>query len=250
MTLKRFAAVTMGIGICVMALYMSGTNSVHAEKKGRYYYERRGEVVWEVSTDQKVIALTFDDGPDPDNTPQILELLKQYHAKATFFVLGSRVEQYPELAKREVLEGHELANHTYGHPGMIGISAEHLREELDKAQRSVQSVTGTTLKIFRPPGGVYNDTVVNTARTAGYMVVMWSWNQDTRDWSNPGVKRIVNRVISNAHNGGIVLFHDSGGARSQTVAALEQILPELKKRGYVFVTVSELLQIQQTFRMR
>jgi peptidoglycan-N-acetylglucosamine deacetylase len=244
--LKRLVCVLSVISCCVLALYLSGTSSAQAEKKGRYYYERRGEVVWEVSTDQKVIALTFDDGPHPENTPRILDKLSKYHAKATFFVVGSRVEKFPEIAKREVLEGHELANHTYRHPGMTRISSEGLREELDMAHESVQAVTGSDLKIFRPPGGVYNDTVVNTARAAGYVVVMWSWNQDTRDWSNPGVNRIVDRVLSNVHNGGIVLFHDSGGARNQTIAALERILPELEQRGYRFVTVSELLKIRKS----
>ncbi|MFD2169318.1 polysaccharide deacetylase family protein [Tumebacillus lipolyticus] len=219
-------------------------NFVHAEDKGRFYYEKRGDVVWEVATEQKVIALTFDDGPDPVYTPQILDLLKQHRAKATFFVLGSRVEQYPDVAKREVLEGHELANHTYGHPGMRQISEQNLLGEIEKAHKIIKAVSGKKLNIFRPPGGVYNEKVVNTAKAAGYIVVMWSWNQDTRDWSNPGVRRIVDRVVKNAHNGGIVLFHDTGGNRSQTVAALEQILIKLEQEGYRFVTVSELLQMQ------
>ncbi|WP_227874393.1 polysaccharide deacetylase family protein [Tumebacillus algifaecis] len=241
---RRSVGIVLLISCCLIALLISDRNSALAQKRGRFYYERRGEVVWEVPTEQKVIALTFDDGPDPRYTPQILEILKKYHAKATFFVVGSRVEKFPEIAKREVKEGHELANHTYGHPTMTKISAESLREEIDKAEAVVTTVTGTKPSTFRPPGGVYNDTVVNTAKTAGYLVVMWSWNQDTRDWSNPGVDKIVDRVLSNVHNGGIVLFHDMGGDRSQTVSALEKIMPELVKKGYRFLTVSELLQIK------
>jgi peptidoglycan-N-acetylglucosamine deacetylase len=239
---RRSLVVVFWISCSVIALYVSGTHVVHAEKKVRWYFEERGEVVWEVTTDQKVIALTFDDGPDSVYTPQILDLLKRYDAKATFFVIGSKVEKNPDLTNREVYEGHELANHTYTHPRMNRISAQNLQEEIEKAQSIVHSVTGQNLNIFRPPGGVYNETVVNTAKRAGYLVVMWSWDQDTRDWSNPGVNKIVNRIISNDHHGGIVLFHDSGGDRSQTVAALAQILPELKTRGYRFLTVSELLQ--------
>ncbi|MGB8957209.1 MAG: polysaccharide deacetylase family protein [Tumebacillaceae bacterium] len=228
--MKRHNVAFLFISCCIAALFLPSSDKVSAEHHGRYYYEERGEVVWEVSTDQKVIALTFDDGPNPEYTPQVLDVLKQHQAKATFFVIGSRIEQYPELAQREVREGHELANHSYHHPGMTRISAEKLREEIEQAQNVIVSATGQTPKAFRPPGGVYNDKVVNTAKQAGYMVVMWTWNQDTRDWRRPGVRKIVDQVLSNAHNGSIVLFHDHGGDRSQTVNALTEILPELKKR--------------------
>lgn len=242
--LKRSAGVLLLLSCCVLSLFLTDPNAAYAKKKGRFYYEKRGDVVWEVPTKQKVVALTFDDGPHPKYTPQVLDVLKRYHAKATFYVVGSRVERAPEVAKRAIKEGHELANHTYGHPYMTRISAQELREEIDKADEVVTSITGHHLSTFRPPGGVYNDLVVNTAKTAGYLVVMWSWNQDTKDWSDPGVHKIVDRVLSNAHNGGIVLFHDFGGDRSQTIRALEQILPELEKRGYRFLTVSELLQVR------
>ena len=232
------------ISCCLVALFLPRVDRAGAaEHHGRIYYEERGEVVWEVSTDHKVIALTFDDGPNPEFTPQILDVLKKHQAKATFFVIGSRIEKYPELAQREVQEGHELANHSYHHPGMSRISSVKLREEILQAQEVIFSTTGQRPKAFRPPGGVYNDNIVNTAKEAGYMVVMWCWDQDTRDWKRPGVRKIVDRVVSNAHNGSIVLFHDHGGDRSQTVKALEEIVPELKKRGFEFVTVSELLQM-------
>lgn len=241
--MERYRLGILFVSCCIAAQFLSSFDRVAAEHHGRYYYEARGEVVWEVPTDKKVIALTFDDGPNPEFTPQILDILKKHHAKATFFVIGSRIEQYPELAQREVEEGHELANHSYRHPGMTKISPEQLREEIEHAQKVIVDATGQIPRAFRPPGGVYNDKVVNTARQAGYMVVMWTWNQDTRDWSRPGVKKIVDRVLSNAHNGSIVLFHDHGGDRSQTVTALAEILPELEKQGYQFVTVSELLKM-------
>ncbi|WP_018130164.1 polysaccharide deacetylase family protein [Effusibacillus pohliae] len=217
-----------------------------AQSKGRFYFEARGDVVWDVPTDQKVIALTFDDGPNPRYTPQILDLLKQHHAKATFFVTGLRVQKYPELAKREVLEGHELGNHTYSHPSMRQISSEKLQDELTKANQVINHVTGQQTHLFRPPGGHYDETIVNTAKQAGYMVVMWSWDQDTRDWGRPGAEKIVRTVLSNIHNGDIVLFHDHGGNRNQTIAALREILPELQQRGYRFVTISELLHMKET----
>ncbi len=221
-----------------------GIGIAEAVRKDRYYFEARGDIIWEVPTKEKIIALSFDDGPNPKYTPEILDLLQQYHARATFFVIGSRVEQYPDLAKREVREGHEIANHTFHHSRIRKLSPEELREEIEKTGATIASVTGQTPHLFRPPGGYYDETIVNTAKEAGYKVIMWSWHQDTRDWSQPGTNRIVNLVLSNARNGDIVLFHDHGRNRLQTVNALKQILPELQHKGYQFVTISELIQIK------
>jgi polysaccharide deacetylase family sporulation protein PdaB len=218
--------------------------AINSDNKDRPYFERRGEVVWEVPTDQKVIALTFDDGPNPVYTPQILDLLDQYHAKATFFVVGSRVKKYPQVAKELVLRGHEIANHTYRHPNLGKISFQQFQAEMEQTKMAILEATGITSHLFRPPGGYYDERIVNAARQAGYLVVMWSWHQDTRDWANPGTHLVVRKVLSNARNGDIVLFHDNGGDRSQTIDALEKILPELKQRGYRFITVSELVNIR------
>nr|WP_235941544.1 polysaccharide deacetylase family protein [Paenibacillus puerhi] len=214
---------------------------------GRAYFEERGEIVWEVPSEEKVIALTFDDGPDETDTPAILDLLKQYDAKATFFVIGKRVEQFPELVKREMREGHEIANHTYSHMYFTKkISESKIEEQLSKAEHAIADVTGQKTKLFRPPGGYYSERVVRAAKKAGYLVVMWSWHQDTEDWNTPGVNKIVKKVLDHAHNGDIVLFHDHVEGRTQTVEALKQILPELQARGYRFVTVSELLTYRKS----
>lgn len=211
-------------------------------KKDRAYYEARGEVVWEVPTSEKVIALTFDDGPDPENTPRVLDLLKQYDAKATFFLTGKKVERYPDIVKREQNEGHELANHTYNHTFFNNrASFSKLKQELLQANDAIFKVTGQKSHLFRPPGGYYNEKLVNMAKEEGYIVIMWSWHQDTKDWSSPGVNRIVKNVLSDTRNGDIVLFHDYSDGQTQTADALKIILPKLKERGYRFVTVSELL---------
>lgn len=232
---------TMTITACLVAIAISPAHS-EPLKKGREYYEARGEIVWEVPTDEKVIALTFDDGPDPVDTPAILELLRQYEAKATFFVIGQRVEKYPALARREAAEGHEIANHTYSHKyNKRKPAADQIEDEIIKTERSIVEATGHKPYLFRPPGGYYNEQVVSASRKSGYKVVMWSWHQDTEDWNTPGVGKIVNKVLKNARNGDIVLFHDYVEGKSQTVDALKQILPELKQRGFRFVTVSELL---------
>ncbi|OXM16847.1 polysaccharide deacetylase [Paenibacillus herberti] len=221
----------------IMSGFAGGPN-----KHDRSYYEARGDVVWEVPMDEKWIALTFDDGPNPKTTPQILDLLKQYKAKSTFFVIGYRLDKYPEIAAREAAEGHEVANHTDTHVYFkSGISEKTIVTELDNVQKKIKAITGQSCPWFRPPGGYYNDTVIRMAKQKGYTVVLWSWHQDTKDWSSPGTGRIVNKVLNNARNGDIVLLHDHVHGSTQTVEALKLILPELKKRGYRMVTVSELM---------
>ncbi len=127
---------------------------------------------------KKIIALTFDDGPDPADTPAILDLLKQYEAKATFFVVGKRVEMYPELAKREIVEGHEIANHTYSHSYFRKrMGGEKIQNEILKAEQAIFTTTGEKPHLFRPPGGYYSENVVDASkkkRLSGRHVVMAS----------------------------------------------------------------------------
>ncbi|WP_204519360.1 polysaccharide deacetylase family protein [Brevibacillus fulvus] len=216
-------------------------------RKGRPYFEQRGEIVWEVPTEQKVIAITFDDGPNPLYTPQVLRLLRQYEAKATFFLVGSHVRQFPTLTRQIVAEGNEVANHTYNHKYLNHLSNAKIVEELEQAQEEIHAATGQFPSLFRSPGGYYDERIVNLVKKCGFLMIMWSWHQDTRDWSNPGVNAIVKKVLGNVHNGDIVLFHDHGGDRTQTLEALTLILPVLKSRGYKFVTVSELLSLKNKF---
>lgn len=226
------------IGV-ILILFFSIAYVTLATEKGRPYYKKKGYVLWEIKTEEKVIALTFDDGPHKTYTSQILDLLAKYDAKATFFVIGNQAEKYPDLIRKLNDEGHEIANHTYTHPHSI--TAENLEKELKKTNEVIHDITGTYPLLYRPVGGSYNDGIINTAVDNGYKVIMWSWHQDTEDWKRPGVNSIVTKVLSGATPGNIVLFHDAGGDRSQTVQALEKILPELQKQGYTFVTVSELL---------
>ncbi|NMO94740.1 polysaccharide deacetylase family protein [Paenibacillus lemnae] len=212
-----------------------------AAGKGREYYEERGDIVWEVPTSDKVIALTFDDGPDARSTTAILDLLKQYDAKATFFVVGNRVNKHPEIVVRERSEGHEIGNHSYSHPMFNRIGRDKLTSELQDTQQAIYKATGYHPVLFRPPGGSYSESIVQQCKTKGMLMVLWSWHQDTLDWRKPGVQAIVNKVLKNAHNGDIVLMHDFVADSQQTVEALHIILPELQKRGYRFVTVSQLL---------
>lgn len=240
-----FISSTMLITALITGL-LTHTPNAHV-KKNRFYYEKRGEIVWEVPTDEKIIALTFDDGPDPMDTPEILELLKKYDIKATFFVVGKKVEMYPELAKREAFEGHELANHTYSHLYLNKqMSEERIHNEIVKAEETIFNITGQRPTLFRPPGGFYNEKVIRVLKSSGYQIIMWSWHQDARDWDRPGVHKIVNSILQKTQKGDIVLLHDYVEGKTQTIEALKQILPKLKERGFRFVTVSELLAYRKS----
>lgn len=199
------------------------------------------EVIWRGPTDKKVVAITFDDGPHPRFTPEILDLLDQYQAKATFFVIGKHVKLYPEIVKREIDSGHEIGNHTFSHINIRASSSERIWKEFQDTQEVIYKATGKKARLFRPPYGIYNNMIKNIASQAGCNVVLWSTHQDARDWSNPGVDKIVNTVLTKTRNGDIILLHDYVEGESQTVEALKTILPQLKEKGFVFVTISELL---------
>lgn len=239
--LKRTGLIALiVIVLSISILYVNFQAS--ATDKGRQYYEERNLIIWDVQTEEKVIALTFDDGPHPIYTAQILDILARFDAKATFFVLGEHAEKYPTIVLRENDEGHEIANHTFTHS--YKYTAKELERELLKTNDVIYGITGTYPVLFRPVGGSYDESVVNIAVENDYKVVLWSWHQDTEDWKRPGVRRIVNRVLTGTKPGDVILFHDAGGNRAQTVKALEEILPELQKQGYQFVTVSELIKIK------
>ncbi|MEK5232010.1 polysaccharide deacetylase family protein [Lysinibacillus sp. FSL K6-0232] len=232
--------------ICLMVTLFSYHKASSSENKGRKYYEEAGQILWEIQTNEKIIALTFDDGPHRTYTPAILDLLQKYHAKATFFIVGQHAQKNPEVITRMYDEGHELANHTFTHP--LKATVPHLMKEIKQTDEVIAEISGYQPTLFRPVEGYYTDAMIEAITKEGYQVIMWSWHLDTLDWKSPGVQRIVQTVLQGVKAGNIVLFHDGGGNRTQTVQALAQILPELAKQGYQFVTVSELLEIQNTHK--
>ncbi|WP_442598901.1 polysaccharide deacetylase family protein [Neobacillus sp. D3-1R] len=229
--------------------FLVSTDSVLASsstyKRGKF--EKTGHVFWDIRTKEKLVALTFDDGPDPIYTPQILDALEKYDAKATFFVIGQEAERYPEIIKRQAKEGHELANHTYRHYFKDNFNKNKLKSELTTAGEVIEKLTGNPPALFRPIAGYYDEQIIDTAIESGYEVILWSWHQDTKDWSKPGVGKITNNVISDTKPGDIVIFHDAGGDRSQTVKAIENILEVLYEEGFKCVTVSEMLGRSEPF---
>lgn len=226
------------------------TENVHAFTNSREEYEKTGKVIWEVNTKEKMVSITFDDGPHPVFTPQILEILAKYNAKATFFVVGNKVELYPDILKRIKKEGHEIANHTDKHIYGGNLTSARLTTELEKTDEIIQRITGDKPTLYRPVGGLYNNLIINTALKNGKIVILWSWHQDPEDWKKPRASKIAKHITKSVQPGNIILLHDwidSGVTQtSQTVKALESIMEFLSQNGYECVTVTELLYRSST----
>src|SRR5690606_13521993 len=190
------------------------------------------------------VALTFDDGPDPVFTPQILDVLARHGARATFFVVGSKVNEHPELARRIVAEGHEIGVHTVSHVELAAVPGWRRALELTLTQNAIAGATGRQSTLLRPPYAAHPSAMTATEfdalrdSAAGNFLVVLA-DHDTRDWSRPGVDAIVAAATPTEGSGAVVLFHDGGGDRSQTVAAVDRLLADLSGRGVRFTTVSD-----------
>jgi cellulose synthase/poly-beta-1,6-N-acetylglucosamine synthase-like glycosyltransferase/peptidoglycan/xylan/chitin deacetylase (PgdA/CDA1 family)/spore germination protein YaaH len=192
------------------------------------------------------VAITFDDGPDPTWTPKILDILKQKNAPAAFFILGQQAENYPGIVRRIVAEGHEFGSHTYTHVNLSLCGEQRERIELDATQRLLQAITGRSTTLFRPPyeadsrpDQLSEVTPLIISQDLDYLTVME--NIDAEDWARPGADVILQRIKQQRRNGSIILLHDAGGDRSQTVEALPKIIDYLRARGDRIVSLSQLL---------
>lgn len=186
-----------------------------------------------IDTSKPMVAITYDDGPS-SVTGKILDILEKNGAKATFFQIGNQVESYPEVEKRINSLGCELANHTWEHKWLSSLDVDGINYQLDHTSDTVESITGRRPKLMRPPGGFYNETVQAEAD-----MPMIYWSVDTEDWKTRDAKKTISAVLDHVKDGDIVLMHD---LYEQTAEASETIIPELIKRGYQLVTVSELAQ--------
>ena len=191
------------------------------------------------ANDENKIALTFDDGPHPRYTLEILKILDEYHVPATFFFVGENVSYYPEAARKVAESGHEIGNHTHSHPCVKKQSEEAFREQLTQCEDTIKRVTGIHPKLFRPPQGSWNTRVYEIAREKGYSVILW--DVDTLDWAHTPSNKISDYVVSNVKSGNIILMHDYHSGGCTTIDALRSFIPQLLKKGYQFVTVSELI---------
>ena len=217
-----------------------------------------GKTVVSGPSDQRVVALTYDDGPNPPYTNRILDVLNREHVHATFFLVGQAVTAYPKVAARELHDGNAIGNHTWSHDHLIILDRAHVRETLAKTDAAIYKATGTRPRIMRPPYGSRDWLVLDEVRKAGYTPVMWSVPL-AKDWEYPPATVIANRILPHVRDGSIVVLHDGNRGilcsrhhvtartcdRTADIEATRIIVESLKAQGYRFVTIPELLAIRK-----
>jgi peptidoglycan-N-acetylglucosamine deacetylase len=189
------------------------------------------------SSTDKVVALTFDDGPHSRYTPQVLKILADHGVRGAFFFVGKQANRYPDLVKLTASRGHGIGGHTWDHVNLKNRTSSEFSYQVDKTNRLLATLPDPdrVIRCVRPPYGAYDSTVVDRLGRRGITTAIWT--VDPKDWKRPGASTIVSRVLGNLHNGAVILFHDGGGDRSQTVAALPEIIRGIKARGYRIVPV-------------
>lgn len=214
---------------CILLL-QGTTPHVHASPLGVYHSHENAA---------NKIALTFDDGPHPRYTMEILSVLQEYGIRATFFFVGENVLYYADTARAVAQAGHEIGNHTYSHARPDKLDRADLDRELRQCEEIIQRVTDTSPKLFRPPQGNWNSNVYALARERDYDIILW--NIDTLDWAHTPSEEICAHVLERICSGDIILMHDYHSNGCTTLTALRTLIPQLLERGFHFVTVSELI---------
>jgi peptidoglycan-N-acetylglucosamine deacetylase len=186
------------------------------------------------------IAMTFDDGPNPQLTPKLLDMLKERGIKATFFVVGKNVEEYPDIVRRMADEGHEVANHSWSHPALTKLGAESFRKQIENTNEAIENATGKRPVLMRPPYGA-TSSILNRRLVEQFGLKVILWSVDPRDWKYRNPNRVYSTIIQNTKAGSIILAHD---IHATTVAAMPATLDSLTGKGYKFVTVSELIAME------
>lgn len=192
--------------------------------------------IYKVDRPDKVMAISFDAMWGTEHTDRILDILDKYNVKTTFFLGGYWVEKYPDYVKKLHERGHEIGNHTYSHPHLNSLSPDGIRRELERNEANIQAITGVKPILFRPPFGEYNNAVIETATQLGYCTIQWS--VDSLDWKDLSADQIVNRILSAAGPGDIVLLHNNG---KHTAEAIDRLIPSLQQKGFKIVPISELI---------
>jgi peptidoglycan-N-acetylglucosamine deacetylase len=208
------------------------TRHTPANDSGREVDEVAGQPVYYVNDGPKVVALTIDDGPSPVYTPQVLQVLATYGVTASFSMIGENVTYYPSVAREVADAGHTIVNHTWNHVNLTAMKTAQLSSEIDRTTDAIHSATGKLPSMFRAPYGAWSKTLLEYCATEKLLPLDWS--VDPADWSRPGVGKIVKTIMNTTRTGSIILEHDGGGNRAQTVAALKIVIPRLLDEGYRF----------------
>lgn len=195
----------------------------------------------QVNITQPVVAMTFDDGPHPVLTPRLLDILKERNIKCTFFVIGRSAKAHPQIIRRMIAEGHEVANHTWTHASLTSRSDDQIRQELRQSEDALVAAANYRPQLIRPPYGAVNARIKQLMFAEfGYSTIMWS--VDPQDWRRPGVGVVTSRLVNGAHPGAIMLAHD---IHPPTIQAMPAMFDQLLAKGYQFVTVSQLLNLEK-----
>lgn len=192
--------------------------------------------IYSVETKEKKLALTFDAAWGAQYTDEILNILRKNNVKATFFLVGSWTDKYGDKVKKIKDMGHEIGNHSSTHPHFTQLDIEKIKEEIFSTSDKIKNITGEPTRLFRPPFGDYNSNVVRAVRETGHFCVVW--DVDSQDWTNPGEDVIYDRIMGSIGNGSIILFHNNA---EQTPKVLDKLIKNIKKQGYEFVSLSELI---------
>jgi peptidoglycan-N-acetylglucosamine deacetylase len=196
----------------------------------------------DIPTSQRAVAITFDDGPNPVYTPQVLEIFSEAKGKATFFMIGEEMRNHPEVVKQVAAAGHEIGNHTFTHPKLSQLNTAECLAEIEQTEKLIEELAGRKPVVFRPPYLDYNQDTLSLLQQKGYPTI-GALNLEAQDWEQPGVGHIVQKSREAVKDGGILIFHDGYGDRSQTIEAVRILVSELTSQGYQLVTVSELLAL-------
>lgn len=233
-----FTILILMLTICLSTSLLPPTSANAQENSSYYNMPENCPIFWRGPNNKHVVALTFDDGPSPINTPQILNILAKHNAKATFFLIGERAKSNPELVQMIIAAGHEVGSHSMTHPDIYQVSQQQLRSEVIESVAYFEDLTKQKIRFFRPPYDYLSIPYLVACSDLGVAVMLWSIETD--DWQGPPTAIIVDRVISNIQPGSIIILHDGGNARPHTVEALDKILYQLEKMQLQPVTLSSL----------
>lgn len=235
-TTIKLNSIKMFVAFCLLCPLV--TISFNGEKLCNVFFgsSLREVPIYSVDTTDKNIAISFDAAWGADKTERIMDILKEYNCQATFFLVGFWVQDYPEIAKKIVENGFEVGTHSNTHPDLVKLSLEDMKTELTKSIEIIKNVTEVEPKLFRPPFGSYNDSLINTAKELNLQTIQWS--VDSLDWKGISAAEIYNRVVSRVKNGSIILCHNNA---DHIVEALPKILVKLINEGYSFVKIGDLI---------
>jgi peptidoglycan/xylan/chitin deacetylase (PgdA/CDA1 family) len=247
-----------GMALCACILSLAGCAASRRGERGALRSLERAEgtlihqeemrsadIVWRVRVPTKVVALTFDDGPDPKYTPTVLKLARDRRLRLTFFLVGREIQLHSDLAKREVAEGHAVGNHSWDHPTMTYDSQRQDISEIERCEDEIEKICGERTHLFRPPKGLWDGDTFVAAEALGYRMILWSVALEHHSAKTP--QAMAERVIRKVRPGMIILAHDGEPChpidRSKTMKALPILVEGLQREGYRFVTIPELLKM-------